>query len=78
MKCTCTTDLEKRLTGTEAQNRKVLSAKFISIGLIFGNGSMNAITTSEMELQLEGRKKSYIQNILHNYCPFCGTKIKDE
>ena len=76
MTCNCTTDITARLKGTEVQHRKVLAAKFLSLGLIFGENKIEAVTTSEIELRLEGRKRPYTQNILHNYCPFCGIKIQ--
>ncbi|MEP7317196.1 MAG: hypothetical protein ABI921_00590 [Panacibacter sp.] len=78
MNCKCITDIEKKLVGMDHKNRKILKAKFLSMGFLLTHNSMISVTSSEIELEVEGMKKKPIQNIFHSWCPFCGTKISKD
>ena len=68
-----------REVGSGTKRRKVVKATLVSGGLIFGANPAFR-TSSIIECELDGQKKPFEQNIIHNYCPFCGKKypeIKD-
>lgn len=67
------------LTTFNAQNRfnkKVVKVE-IDKALIFGE-RLETMTYCEVEIELEGQKKKVKQNLMHNYCPICGVKIKKD
>jgi hypothetical protein len=78
MKCNCINEIETEVAKRDYQGKKIKSVKFLSAVLIFGIGKAEKITTSELEAEVEGMKKKPTINMVHTYCPFCGTKIKDD
>lgn len=80
MNCKCIENIEKKLIGMEFGNKKkkVTKAKIISVALMFGEKTLECITNSEVEIEVDGYKKPQKQTLVHSFCPFCGTKIKKE
>ncbi|MEZ4961959.1 MAG: hypothetical protein R2830_19180 [Saprospiraceae bacterium] len=82
MKCNCIQKIEKQLIGTQHDGKTVAAARFTSAAIIFADqkaGKIDAVTTSEVCLvvDLGASKKTVAQHILHLYCPFCGTRIRE-
>lgn len=72
MKCDCIRSIEKRLL----EDENILDAEVLTAGIIFGK-TTELITHTEFGVTVKGKKKQQIKNVLHSFCPFCGTKIKD-
>lgn len=83
MKCTCVTDIEKRLVGREFKKEQIVTkARMINGALIMikkdGVFQFDLITNSDFEVEVEGMKRKQTQTVNHNFCPFCGVKISDD
>lgn len=83
MKCTCVTDIEKRLIGHEfKKGQRVTKARMINGGLMMikkdGVLQFDLITNSDFEFEVEGMKRKQTQPVNHNFCPFCGVKISED
>lgn len=77
MNCNCIKDIEQKVLDRKVyDNRSILSAKML--GYSYMMPSFEIVTNTEIELELEGLKKPKTVNMMHSYCPFCGTKIKKE
>jgi len=78
MQCDCIKGIEKKILDMEKwQGKTIEKVEFVSKALIFSN-PLEVLTTSEIEIKVEGRKSSLKQSIMHTYCPFCGVKTKKE
>lgn len=75
--CNCVTELQKRAVGMEFDGKKVLKADMIDGMFVHRNGRLIFLTSSEMEVELEGRKRPKVIPVAHSYCPFCGRKYPD-
>jgi hypothetical protein len=82
MKCRCLSKIEEEVKKMDYDGKKVLSTKFLSAGFVAvkkdGVHTMDIITTSELEVELQGVKKKKVVNMMHSYCPFCGKKTREK
>lgn len=69
--CKCISNLEKDLIGKEYHKKKIVKAELISASLFF-TGEVK--TVSDLEIHIEGVKKTYKTKAIHEFCPFCGIK----
>lgn len=69
--CSCVENLEKRIVSEQPLKDKVITkARLKSQVLLFK--SSQVVTSSILELEVEGRKRPIDQNVIHSFCPFCG------
>jgi len=82
MKCHCVADLEKRVLARVIENVtfKKTAKRVTMRGVVFvvRDNEMTLATANVMEIELEGQKKLETMNMVHSFCPFCGTRIGDE
>lgn len=74
MKCNCIKEKEAALVGKEFNGHKVISATIVSG--ILAEPDFEFLSTSHVELVLEGVNKKKEIMLSHSFCPFCGTSIK--
>lgn len=73
--CNCIKKLETDLVGRMFNRKKVVKAKLSGSFIIVGTSDPE--THSEIELTLEGQKKTVIKPVSHFYCPICGIKYPE-
>lgn len=81
MNCNCINDIPALVAdGTnQFKNKIITKAKFINFGLALKGSTLQTISFSPMEIEVEGFKRPQTYDIYHSYCPFCGVKVgKDQ
>ncbi|MDY6979368.1 MAG: hypothetical protein SV201_05765 [Pseudomonadota bacterium] len=81
MACDCIANIEtKALQKMQAGNDFKKPVTNVAMGgVVFSIGqSMSVKTVNKLEITLEGQKKKATMNMVHTFCPFCGTKYNEE
>lgn len=84
MACKCTSELPAKIMAhcneqKDFQKHPVLEASFKDIVFpINYKGEMTCALKSDVKLTVEGRKSPKITTMIHTFCPFCGTKYKED
>lgn len=75
--CSCVENLEKRVVKEQPlKGKQVLKAKLQSQVYLFKSSQI--VTSTVLELEVEGRKSPIKQSVIHSYCPFCGSPYNKE
>lgn len=77
MKCNCVTNIQdKFLNEFKIKEQPMVKAQILEVSILFSENP-STCTYSNIELTVMGKNKPITKQILHSFCPFCGTKIKD-
>jgi phosphopentomutase len=75
MNCNCIEENQKAMVGLKVRQGEIIKSELNNQGIIFDNGKAIAVTSSDFDVKIAGKKKSIIKQLIHNFCPFCGKKI---
>lgn len=77
--CECLLEIPKKLVQNQPLKGKVVTVAEVSEATFVYSESKNNMdmrTYSDVELQVEGKKRPVTQKMLHTFCPFCGVKYE--
>lgn len=76
--CNCIKEIQTKALDLKYKEQPILKAEFLSAAFLFDTKSKVSLKASGlMELTVEGRKKPVTQQVVYNYCPFCGKKYPE-
>lgn len=81
MNCGCIARIEKDVTtrlGEQGRFKKPIK-KVEMQGVVIRvtkDLGLQSATANTLQIELEGQKKKETMQMMHSYCPFCGTKIE--
>lgn len=76
--CSCVENLEKRMVDEQPVLKDRLITNATLQNQVWLVQSAQIVTSSIIELKVEGRKSPVKQNVIHSYCPFCGSPYNKE
>jgi hypothetical protein len=80
MKCDCLNRIEEKMLttfNTDKRYKKTVEHVEIDRALVFGS-NLATRTFTEAIIKLEGEMKNRKENLMHTYCPWCGTPEQED
>src|SRR5690606_1938444 len=76
----CIEEVEKKFIGREygPKKLKIKRATVETVTVFGGSNGIERMTSSPVEVHIDGMKRPKTIQMLHSYCPFCGKKIRQE